>query len=76
MNNKPYHVGDLIQIAISSRRHDPMRVLATYADRSNWKAVHDKDENGEVSAWWAWVGPVIVGYELAQYVTRNNKEEE
>lgn len=62
---KPYWAGELIGVAVNRNPTlDPMRVLATYADRNNWTTVHD---NGR--CYWAWVGPVIVGYEFAEWVT-------
>lgn len=68
MRPKPYTSGELIKMANalggpSSR--DPMRALATYADPDNWVSVHVNDKDGNPRHYWAWAGPVIVGYELA-----------
>lgn len=69
MNRRPYTSEDLIRMAIrlgGPEPRDPVRSLATYADKSNWESVHAPDKNGNMRHYWAWVGPVIVGYELAE----------
>ena len=40
--------------------------LAAYANPRNWKQIEGRGEDGGPRCYWAWVGPVIVGYELAQ----------
>jgi hypothetical protein len=61
---KPYTAGELITIAITVPIPplDPARVIATYADPGNWTSVHQNQRH-----YWAWAGPVIVGYALAQW---------
>lgn len=44
---------------------DPVRVIATFADRLNWTQVHD---NGR--CYWAMTGPTCPPYELAQQALR------
>jgi hypothetical protein len=65
---KPYTAGELITIAttIPLPPLDADRVIATYADPSNWTSVNHNQRH-----YWAWAGPVIVGYELAEWVTKN-----
>lgn len=65
MTAKPYTSGELMTIAIEGRRLDPERALATYGDPNNWAHVHADGRH-----WWAWAGPVIVGYELAELVAK------
>lgn len=65
---KPYTANELMAIAIQLGGPGPIspeRVLATYADRDNWTHVHAPDKDGNMRHYWAWAGPVIVGYELA-----------
>lgn len=70
MVSKPYSAGDLIDIAIRAKRVDPSRIIDTYANKENWTVVNARDKNGDMRAYWTWHGPVIVGYELAQWVER------
>jgi hypothetical protein len=58
---KPYTSAELMRMAIAGVPRSPDRALATYAEPSYWKTVIAHQRN-----WWAWDGPVIVGYELAQ----------
>lgn len=44
------------------------RVIATYADPSNWVKHHCPTGS---KCYWVWEGPVIVGYELAQWDTED-----
>lgn len=60
---KPLTSGELMQMGVKGQRPTRERIVATYADKRNWKQVHD-DPDGR--CYWAWVGPTIVGYELAQ----------
>lgn len=62
----PYRPSDLITIAVKGTPLDERRVIATYADPKNWIRVH-----ADGRCWWSWVGPVIVGYELAEMVDRS-----
>jgi len=64
---KPYTKAEIMRLAIGVKPLDPLRVLATYADASNWKQVNAKDENGQPRNYWAWAGPTIVGYEFANH---------
>lgn len=65
---KPYTQSEILQTALDGKKLDPLRVVATYANPSNWKQVYGgRDSDGrEYPCSWAWVGPVIVGYELAE----------
>ena len=76
MASKPYTSSELIQLATDIRGPqplDPMRVLATYADPSNWQSVHARDDRGP-RHYWSWNGPTIVGYELAARGVRDGDE--
>jgi hypothetical protein len=61
----PYTRADLIDIAVKGLPFDPLRVIATYADPKNWDKVYKHGRNN-----WAWIGPVIVGYELGETALR------
>lgn len=65
--SNPYRSGELIDIAVGNKRVDPHRIIDTYGDKRNWKVINAPDENGDMRAYWTWHGPVIVGYELAQW---------
>jgi hypothetical protein len=70
MSAKPYTSGDLIRIVntIPIPPLDPLRVIATYADPDNWEMVTCNQRGN-----WAWRGPVIVGYELAEWATAKSQ---
>lgn len=59
--SEPYTQEDLMHIALGSLKVDPLRVIATYAAEDNWEGVYDDRRKR-----WAWVGPMIPGFELAQ----------
>lgn len=63
-----YTSEELLELATTGRLIDPLRVVSTYAQPSNWIGVYDgHDCDGEkYPKVWAWRGPVIVGPELAQ----------
>lgn len=65
---KPYTNAELMLMAINSplTPRDPMRVLATYADQSNWYHTNQDQRNH-----WAWCGPTIVGWEMADHTLRH-----
>lgn len=56
-----YTSADLLQIAIRGGSFDPYRIMATYAARSNWTQLYSDQR-----CWWAWTGPVMPPFELAQ----------
>ena len=61
---KPYANSDLIDIATQGGKFSPLRILATYADRKNWR----KDNHGpNGKTQWVWIGPVICAFELAEW---------
>lgn len=66
---KPYTSGDLVKLTLAYKDYDPMRALATYASEDNWLHVHADQRH-----YWAWGGPVIVGYELAESVIPRAKK--
>ena len=59
---KGYDNTDLFSIGVNGGKIDPIRALATYADEKNWGKIYD-----EKGCHWVWQGPVIVGFELAQW---------
>lgn len=62
---RPYTSGELMRAAVDGKALDPIRVLATYAEESNWKKVY-----ADQRCYWAWSGPTICGYELAGHGVR------
>ena len=58
----PYTHNDIAKIAVTDMEFDPERILATYANEKNWDKIYD-----DKGAHWCWKGPVIVGFELAQW---------
>lgn len=66
MAHKPYVSAEVMYMAAEGVPLDPLRVLATYADPNNWKQV-----NADQRCYWAWDGPTITGYELAQNGVRD-----
>jgi len=67
---KPITTDDLLDAAIYGKAIDPLRVLAAYADPSNWIQCYggeDSDGNKLKPCEWAFIGPTRPGYELAQH---------
>lgn len=58
--SNPYSIEDLMHAALEGQKLDAARVLATYADPSNWDQLHMNNR-----CHWYWKGPMICGYELA-----------
>lgn len=78
MSDKPYTANELMAIAIQVGGPGPIepeRVLATYASPGNWIHVHAPDKDGEMRHYWAWSGPMIVGYALAEYAVKQAEQE-
>ena len=63
-----YTTNDLLHLALRNSRLDENRVISTYADPTNWIQVYDSGR-----CYWAWVGPMTVGYELARTVERDTE---
>lgn len=68
---KPYTSEELRINAIEAKPLEPERVVATYADPDNWLQVTQDKRN-----YWAWIGPVIVGYELGQWCEKDKPKRE
>lgn len=64
MKIKPYTQGDLFSMASLGLKIDPMRVIATYAKRDNWRKGINEETGG---CTWIWNGPVICAFELAEW---------
>ena len=68
-NQDPLSAGEILEMANEGDEIPPSRTLATYAERGNWVQVY----NGELpdgkkasACMWAWCGPVVPPFELAQ----------
>ena len=62
---KPLEISDLFDAALNNTTIDPIRALATYADRSNWIQVYINNK-----CEWAFIGPTRPGYELAEFAIK------
>lgn len=69
---EPYDSSELFVLAQHNNAISIDRILATYADEKNWTSAHN-DLNGAHQ--WVWCGPVIVGYELAEWGLNKLKKE-
>ena len=66
IDTRPVTRSDLLDMAFGNGDPlEPARVIATFADRSNWMQVHD---NGR--CYWAMTGPTCPPYELAEAAMR------
>lgn len=64
---RPYTSAELMRMAVKTggpEPLDPLRVLATYAEKKNWRKVNAPGDDGKPRNYWAWAGPTIVGYEF------------
>lgn len=57
---------ELMRRAINGEQTTMEEALAMYGNPANWSKIDGKDANGDPRNYWAWTGPVIVGYEMAQ----------
>jgi len=74
---KPYKSGELIALALNKQPADPLRVIATFGDPSNWVQLYNSNvspalaEGGDdyqpKACMWGWRGPVLPPYELADH---------
>ena len=74
MTPETYDTSDMLRIALNGETFGPVRVIATYADPSNWVQLYGgetSDGNKALPCEWAFVGPTRPGYELAQHALRN-----
>lgn len=57
----------ILKKAINGGKFTLAEAVETYAARDNWKQVY-----ADKRCYWAWVGPIIVGFELAELALEDN----